>query len=215
MKTCYIIGAAELAIGRLRPSEGDFVIAADAGLLHLAKLHIKPDLMLGDFDSLGYVPSGENVEVCPVRKDDTDTMAAVRLGQDRGYRRFHIFGGTGGRFDHTLANLQLLAWLSRRGEQGWLYGPDWTATAITGGALEFGPEHRGMISVFAHSDSVRGVTIEGLKYSLSGAELDNGFSLGVSNEFLDGQAALVTAGRGTVLALWTPQPGLPLPDHTT
>ena len=72
MKTCYIIGAAELAIGRLRPSEGDFVIAADAGLLHLAKLHIKPDLMLGDFDSLGYVPSGENVEVCPVRKDDTD-----------------------------------------------------------------------------------------------------------------------------------------------
>ena len=82
MKTCYIIGAAELAIGRLRPSEGDFVIAADAGLLHLAKLHIKPDLMLGDFDSLGYVPSGENVEVCPVRKNDTDTMAALRRAVD-------------------------------------------------------------------------------------------------------------------------------------
>lgn len=94
MKTCYIIGAAELAIGRLRPSEGDFVIAADAGLLHLAKLHIKPDLMLGDFDSLGYVPSGENVEVCPVRKDDTDTMAALRRAVDMGCERALIFGGS-------------------------------------------------------------------------------------------------------------------------
>ena len=77
MKTCYIVAAAELAEERLRPEEGDLVIAADAGLRHLARLGIQPDLALGDFDSLGYVPEAPSVEVCPVRKDDTDTMAAL------------------------------------------------------------------------------------------------------------------------------------------
>ena len=64
--------------------------------------------MLGDFDSLGYVPSGENVEVCPVRKDDTDTIwprcAARWIWAVKGAL---IFGGLGGRrFDHSLANVQ-------------------------------------------------------------------------------------------------------------
>lgn len=69
MKTCYIVAAAELAEERLRPEEGDLVIAADAGLRHLARLGIQPDLALGDFDSLGYVPEAPSVEVCPVRKE--------------------------------------------------------------------------------------------------------------------------------------------------
>lgn len=69
MKTCYIIAAAELAAERLKPGEGDLVIAADAGLKHLARLGIEPDIALGDFDSLGYVPEAPSVEVCPVRKE--------------------------------------------------------------------------------------------------------------------------------------------------
>ena len=198
---CYIVGAGERTIALPAPEQGDLLIAADGGYAWLKERGLKPDLVVGDFDSMAEPDGVAHLVRLPKEKDETDTMAAVRLGQDRGYRRFHIFGGTGGRFDHTLANLQLLAWLSRRGEQGWLYGPDWTATAITGGALEFGPEHRGMVSVFAHSDSVRGVTIEGLKYSLSNAELDNGFSLGVSNEFT-GVPSCVSVEDGTLLIVW-------------
>lgn len=96
MKTCYIVAAAELAEERLRPEEGDLVIAADAGLRHLARLGIQPDLALGDFDSLGYVPEAPSVEVCPVRKDDTDTMAALKRAHELGFRRVLIFGGLGG-----------------------------------------------------------------------------------------------------------------------
>ena len=59
------------------------------------------------------------------------------------------------------------------------------------------------------------VTLTGLLYPLDHGTLVTDRPLGVSNEFLDGQAALAAVGRGTVLALWTPQPGLPLPDHTT
>ena len=97
MKSCYIVAAAELAPERLRPEPGDMLIAADAGLLHLERLGLAPDLALGDFDSLGYVPEAPQVEVCPVRKDDTDTMAALRRALELGYRRALIFGGLGGR----------------------------------------------------------------------------------------------------------------------
>ena len=93
MKSCYIVAAAELAPERLRPEPGDMLIAADAGLLHLERLGLAPDLALGDFDSLGYVPEAPQVEVCPVRKDDTDTMAALRRALELGYRRALIFGG--------------------------------------------------------------------------------------------------------------------------
>ena len=199
--TCYIVGAGERTIALPAPEQGDLLIAADGGYAWLKERGLKPDLVVGDFDSMAEPAGVAHLVRLPKEKDETDTMAAVRLGRARGYRRFHIFGGTGGRFDHTLANLQLLAWLSRRGEEGRLYGPDWTAAAITGGTLEFGPEHRGMISVFAHSDTVQGVTIEGLKYSLSGAELDNGFSLGVSNEFT-GVPARVSVKEGTLLIVW-------------
>ena len=198
---CYIVGAGERIKILPVPEQGDLLIAADGGYAWLKDKGLEPDLGVGDFDSMAEPAGVAPLVRLPRMKDDTDTMAAVRLGQDRGYRQFHIFGGTGGRFDHTLANLQLLAWLSRRGEQGWLYGPDWTATAITAGALEFGPENRGMISVFAHSDRARGVTIEGLKYSLAGAELDNGFSLGVSNEFT-GVPSRVSVEEGTLLVVW-------------
>ena len=104
MKSCYIVAAAERAPERLRPEPGDLLIAADAGLLHLERLGLAPDLALGDFDSLGYVPEAPQVEVCPVRKDDTDTMAALRRALELGYRRAHIFGGLGGGgFDEYLA----------------------------------------------------------------------------------------------------------------
>lgn len=198
---CYIVGAGERAGGLPAPEQGALLIAADGGYAWLKERGLEPEVVVGDFDSMDEPAGAAHLVRLPREKDDTDTMAAVRLGQERGYRRFHIFGGTGGRFDHTMANLQLLAWLSRRGERGWLYGPDWVATAITGGALEFGQEHRGMISVFAHSDTARGVTLEGLKYNLSGAELDNGFSLGVSNEFT-GVPARVAVEEGTLLVIW-------------
>ena len=118
MKSCYIVAAAELAPERLRPEPGDLLIAADAGLLHLERLGLAPDLALGDFDSLGYVPEAPQVEVCPVRKDDTDTMTGLRLGLGRGCREFVIVGALGGRLDHTVANLQALCWLCTQGARG-------------------------------------------------------------------------------------------------
>lgn len=212
MKTCYIIGAAELAIGRLRPSEGDFVIAADAGLLHLAKLHIKPDLMLGDFDSLGYVPSGENVEVCPVRKDDTDTMAALRRAVDMGCERALIFGGLGGRrFDHSLANVQSLAWADAHGMETFLVGQGCCLTALSGGyGLRFDPRYSGDFSAFCLGADTSGVRETGLSYKLEDAVLEASFPLAVSNSFV-GETAQISLQTGRLIVYWQDNPGLPMP----
>ena len=65
MKKCYIVGAADFAPARFRPGPDDLVIAADAGCLHLERLGLRPDIILGDFDSLGRVPDFPDVEVSP------------------------------------------------------------------------------------------------------------------------------------------------------
>ena len=98
---CYIICALPQN-HHFSPAPGDLVIAADGGYAHMGG--IKPDLVVGDFDSLGYVPDGESVVRHPAEKDDTDTMLAARIGIERGYRTFLLLGGVGGRLDHTLRN---------------------------------------------------------------------------------------------------------------
>ena len=104
---CYIIGAGDFFGLRETPDDSDYVIAADAGYANCKEKHIIPDLVLGDFDSLGSAPKHPNVIELPVEKDDTDTMYAIKLGLEKGYRRFYLYGALGGkRPDHTIANLR-------------------------------------------------------------------------------------------------------------
>ena len=193
--TCYIVGAGTFYDRGFAPGAEDFVIAADGGYRTLLERGTPMDLVVGDFDSMGVRPDHPKVVDLPVEKDDTDTMAAIRLGWDRGYRTFRLYGGTGGRVDHTLANLQSLVWLSVRGGRGFLVGEDWTAAAITDGSLAFSADHRGTLSVFCQGD------LEGLKYSLKNAVLTCDFPLGVSNSFA-GAESRVTVGKGTLLVIW-------------
>ena len=105
MKLCCIVGAGP---SELYTVDGAFIIAADAGIEKLNKAGIVPDLIIGDFDSLGTRPSGENVRVFPIEKDDTDTMLALKEAISLGYDTVIISGGLGGELDHTMANLQTL-----------------------------------------------------------------------------------------------------------
>ena len=125
---CTIVGA--MPEPDLFLPHNTFLIAADKGL---AQLHLRgaaPDLTVGDFDSLGFVPEGAAVVRHPIRKDDTDMLLAVREGLSRGYRRFLLYGGVGGRLDHTLANLQTLAYLRRHGARGYLYDQNFCYTVM-------------------------------------------------------------------------------------
>ena len=200
---CYIVGAMSLTPAlRPYPTAEDYVIAADRGYDSLMAYGVVPDLAVGDFDSLGYQPDHPNVIQLPVEKDDTDMVYALRKGLELGYRRFVLLGGVGGRLEHTLANLQLLDWLTGQGGQGFLAGEKTVATAIRGPAsLTFPAAMSGYLSAFCNSGTAEGVTLENLKFPLEHSTLTSSFPLGVSNQFL-GQSARVSVEKGSLLLIW-------------
>ena len=233
MPTCYIVGAGDFTLRGFAPVPGDLVLAADGGYRALYSLGYTPDLLLGDFDSLGDLPLPPDLPVLrfPARKDDTDTGLALRHGLDRGFRDFALYGCAGGRVDHLLANLQSMARVSRLGATIRLAAPEYDAWALTGPAPSTpAPDASGpaphapdgpaatltlpdrpggtLVSVFCHGDRAEGVTLTGLAYPLSDAALTGDFPLGVSNRRLDGQRATVAVRRGTLLILQSAGPDI-------
>ena len=117
---CVIFGAGEYYEGPAPTIEkGMLAIAADGGLDHMRAMGLSPDFVIGDFDSLsGDVPDGDHSVRLPPQKDDPDLLSALKVGWSRGAREFHIYGALGGRIDHTIANMQLMALLASHGGIG-------------------------------------------------------------------------------------------------
>lgn len=207
--TCVIFCAGQFG-GLAEPiGPRDLVIAADGGLAYAQSLGLEPQVILGDFDSLGRTPAGDNVLRYPVEKDDTDSMLALREGLRRGYRRFLLYGALDGpRLDHTVANFQALAFLAERGAFGVLAGVDTMAAVVKNGGLRFPKDARGIISVFCLGPDAEGVTIRNLQYSLEKGSLTAAFPLGVSNHFV-GEPGEISVKQGSLLVLWPRQAGLP------
>ncbi len=184
MNICYIFGAVDCSVTDFKPNENDLIIAADGGYSTLKKLNIKPDLVVGDFDSLGSVPENENVIKHPVKKDDTDTLLAIKTGLEKGYKTFVIYGAVGGRLDHTVATIQSATYVAENGGIAYIYDGNYTVTAIKNSSIKFKDTANGYISVFALSGVAKGVKINGLLYELNDAEITPSFPVGVSNEFI-------------------------------
>ena len=207
MGKCLIFCAAEFDALAAPIGGSDFILAADGGLRHLEKLHITPDAILGDFDSLGFVPTG--AQVFPVEKDDTDAMLAARKGLELGYREFLFYGALDGpRLDHTIANFQTLQFLANQGATGYLIGRDYMITVIKEETVEFPAEAEGILSLFCLGADAAGITLENLHYPLQNGTLTSGFPLGVSNHFI-GNSARITVKSGSLLAMWDRKNGLP------
>jgi thiamine pyrophosphokinase len=198
MKICYVIGAGNLPRLYIN-KENALIVAADGGLKYLDKY--KPDIVVGDFDSLGFIPHVDNKVVLPVRKDVTDMKYGVDVGVEKGCDTFVLYGGTGGRPDHTFANIALLCDLSKRGKRGYLIDDRFVITAITNSHITLPVKREGTVSVFSFSDKAQDVTIKGLEYTLNGHTLHSHIPLGVSNSFI-GQSASVSVGQGTLVIMW-------------
>lgn len=202
--TCYIFAAGD-PDRSARPAPGDFLIAADAGYLTMERQGLTPDLVVGDFDSMP-PPDHPHLVRHPVEKDDTDAALAVEEGLKRGFRRFVLCGALGGpRLDHTLANLQLLARLSRGGCEAFLTGGGTVVFALTDGRVCFSPACSGVLSVFCHGERAAGVTERNVFYPLENRTLTGDVALGVSNQFV-GAPAEISVRSGTLLLLWTGSP---------
>lgn len=201
-KVCHCFGAGEFHGLCTEIHRNDMVIAADGGLKAAESCNIVPDFIIGDFDSLGNIPGDINVKILPCEKDTTDMFEAVNEGMKNGCDTFHLYGGTGGRLDHTLANIQLLKHFTEKGARLFLYGKGFAITALNSGTIRIDGRKGDYISVFALSDTVTGVCLKNLRYELSNHTLTNSFPLGVSNEFTN-ETAEISVREGTLAVYFT------------
>ena len=197
MAICYVVGAAPACVP-FSPAPDDFVIAADGGQAALSRLRILPDLVVGDFDS-SPAPHGVATVTHPAVKDDTDTALALAEGAARGYRTFALYGCTGGRPDHAFGAVQTMLAYARRGLRVYIVGEGMVGTVLVNDSFSFLPE--GYVSVFALSERAEGVTLSGLKYTLTDATLTNDYPIGVSNEGV-GERATVSVRSGALYLLF-------------
>lgn len=203
---CYIFGAGEKTTSEIQLMPNDYVIAADGGFDYLLELGLRADLCLGDFDSVvSYNLPSDSIRY-PREKDDTDMMLAIKYGLQKGYTEFRIYGGLGGRLDHSLANLQALTYISKKGASGTLFGNGYNIKVVTNNTISFGKDLKentegNICSVFALSEICKNVTIKGTKYEISDASLTNQNPMGISNEFT-GKKAFFNVKSGTIAVLW-------------
>lgn len=203
MKSCWIFGGADFR-GKLALPDNAFIIAADSGYNTVKRMGITPNVILGDFDSLGGKPDCPDcceIITAAAEKDDTDTMLAVKTALDRGFTDISIVGGLGGRLDHTFANIQTLAYILRNGGFGRLIGENDIVELLNKGEYSCARREGMYISLFAYGEAAT-LTSRGTKYDLTEHRLDNTFPLGVSNEII-GENCVISVHKGQLLVIFS------------
>jgi len=200
-KICYIVGAGEIKETEFNFVNRGILIAADGGWMALNKRGIKPDYVIGDMDSnLDALPSVPT-EIYSPNKDETDMFLAVKKGLDLGYKLFGIYGGLGGRLDHTLANVQVLLHIANHQGQGFLIQGNQIVTVIKDQPFSLKKKETGTFSVFSLSEKSMGVCIEGSKFQLNDVVLTHDFPVGISNQFQD-RPIIIRVEKGILLVMW-------------
>ena len=195
----------EAARGLLRP--GDYLVAADGGARHLASLGLRPDLLVGDLDSLtaqevaGWGKQGVEILRFPPEKDETDLELALQITISRGYSDLTLLAALGGRIDQTLANIFLLG----------LPGLEKALVRLDDGRDELFLIHTRaevhgkageIVSLLPLGGPAHGVTTRGLRYPLREESLFPERTRGISNELLADQAE-VSLREGVLLCIHT------------
>lgn len=205
---CLVVGAGEIqdykaVSALLRPDA--FVICADGGLGHCRPMDLRPHLLVGDLDSLETAPPAgvEQVTLSP-DKDYTDSYHAAQEAMARGHRRLLLTGMLGGRLDHTLANIGLLAHLAEQGADALLTDGICELRALAGSGELLLPRRPDCYFSLLALEPCRGVTILGGKYPLQGYPLSPSDPRAISNEFRDGDVTILQQS-GTLVVLTQPR----------
>ncbi|MBD2869795.1 thiamine diphosphokinase [Paenibacillus arenilitoris] len=165
----------------------DVLIGADSGARFLVAHGLSPDISIGDFDSVSggelaaiRQRSGRTIACDPVDKDYTDTEMAFRLALDMKPRELVLLGALGTRFDHTLANVHLLALADARNVNAVIVD-EHNKIVLTSGEATIVQEGFPNVSLLPLTMEVSGITLTGFQYPLTDATLSIGQSLGISN----------------------------------
>lgn len=200
MRTIMISGGnidRDFALDFLREKQADHLIAVDSGLKFCHEQGIRPDYIVGDFDSLkdGILcfyerDPGIHIKRLIPEKDDSDTECAMHLAMELKSDEIWLLGATGTRIDHLMANLQLLVYASQRKIPMFIADPNNLITVIgSNTVLQKEKQYGRYVSFFSMGDEVIGLTLKGFKYPLTEYHLTNAScGLSLSNEILDDRA---------------------------
>ena len=194
----------------------ELVVAADGGARHALALGVAIDLWVGDGDSIGedalaeLEAAGVPLERSPRDKDESDTELAIRAALRQGQESVLILGALGGRIDHALANIGLLAMLELAGREAAILDAHSRTTLVRAPGPDGGAVDRALpgppgdlISLMPLGPGVEGVTTRGLAYPLSDEPLPVGHARGLSNVRSSPDAA-VNVRRGLLLVVESP-----------
>lgn len=200
---CVIIGAAPVNNYKkirsfLRPD--DFVIVCDGGLNHIKKLRVKPNLIVGDFDSHKNPNLPIETIALPREKDDTDSVFALKTAISRGFKDFLFIGMIGARLDHGLGNLYMLIKCHEEGLKA-LMLDDYSEMQIVGKQEAYITDAYPYFSLLNITGLARGITIRDAKYPLENAQIKQDYQYGISNEVLPNKKAAVSVSEGQLLLI--------------
>ena len=200
MSVCYLVGAGDF-YRQITKEDGDVIIAADGGYDNLVAHGYTPDVLIGDLDSIrSALPDTVRTVRHPKEKDETDMLLAYLEGVRLGYTEFVMLGATGGRLDHTYANISLLLYAKDKGHNVTVMDERSIILCLKNESLTLTGKAGATLSVFAIGGDARGVSISGAKYEVEDTTLTPAFPLGVSNEFTD-EPARLTVRDGALLII--------------
>ncbi len=204
MKRCVIIGGAAINnysdIISYLDRENDYYIFCDSGLKHMDRLGVKPDLIIGDFDSHQNPHLDVETIVLPCEKDDTDTVFAAKEALKRGFESFVLIGVVGARLDHTLGNISILLMLHDNNKKAMIID-DHSEMEIVSAEKALINDSYPFFSLLNISGKAKGIDIEDAKYPLEDAEISCDYQYGISNEVLPGCTAKVSVKEGLALLI--------------
>lgn len=201
MKRCVVVGGADInnyEYIRDCLCEDDYIVFCDSGLKHMDSLGVKPNLIVGDFDSYDNPNLDVETIVLPCEKDDTDTVFAVKEALKRGFNEFLLIGVIGARLDHTLGNVSILMYLDSLSKKGVIID-DYSEMEIVSKEPAFIEDSFEYFSLINVSGKAKGIVVENAKYSLDNAEITCEYQYGISNEVIKGEIAKVSVSDGQLL----------------
>jgi len=185
----------------------DYIICADGGAKHALELSIKPDIIIGDFDSLSKQEqkkfSEEQIAYVKYKteKDETDSELALQYALDKGFKTIFLFGILGSRIDHMLTNIFALDYLlSVKAAVTIIEGNQ--EIRLIRNKIKLQGKKGDLVSIIPFKSDAKKVTTKNLKYPLKNADLKFGYSRGISN-VLEKDTAEISLASGSLLVIHT------------
>lgn len=182
---------------KLRPD--DYIVCADGGYKHAKKLNVKPNVLIGDMDSIGDNDYDGEVINLPIRKDFTDSDVCIKFIMLKDFDEVMLLGFTGARIDHSITNLMLLKQFADAEKRAYILDEHNEIYFAVNENNIYGKKGD-IVSIIPFGGNLCGITTQGLDYPLNDETLIFGESRGVSN-IMSGDKCTISIKSGTGLII--------------